>query len=36
MKAWLGLKRQGVPISESRLININSPSDFENFTRAKG
>jgi molybdopterin-guanine dinucleotide biosynthesis protein A len=36
MKAWLGLKRQGVLISESRLININSPSDFENFTRAKG
>ncbi len=36
MKAWLGLKRQGVLISESHLININSPSDFENFQRAKG
>jgi len=36
MKAWLGLKRQGVLISESHLININLPSDFENFHRAKG
>lgn len=36
MKAWLGLKRQGVFISESHLININSPSDFENFSRSKG
>lgn len=36
MKAWQGLKRQGVLISESHLININLPSDFENFHRAKG
>ena len=36
MKAWLGLKRQGVLIAESHLININLPSDFENFHRAKG
>ncbi len=36
MKAWQGLKRQGVLISDSHLININLPSDFENFHRAKG
>lgn len=36
MKAWLGLKRQGVLISESHLINVNTPSEFENFSRAKG
>lgn len=36
MKAWQGLKRQGVLMSESHLININLPSDFENFHRAKG
>ena len=36
MKAWQGLKRQGVLVSESHLININLPSDFENFHRAKG
>jgi len=36
MKAWQGLERQGVLISESHLININSPSDFEKFHRAKG
>lgn len=36
MKAWQELKRQGVLISDSHLININLPSDFENFHRAKG
>jgi molybdopterin-guanine dinucleotide biosynthesis protein A len=36
MKTWQGLKRQGVLIAESHLININLPSDFENFHRAKG
>lgn len=36
MKAWLGLKRHGVVIAESHLININSPDDFEYFRRTKG
>jgi len=36
MKAWLGLARQGVAIPEPHLININSPSDYENYRRAKG
>ena len=36
MKAWLALKRQEVLISDSHLVNINSPGDYDNFLRAKG
>lgn len=36
MKAWLGLKRQRVIVDDSRLVNINTPVDFENFRRTKG
>ena len=36
MKAWQGLKRQSVIVDDSRLININSPADFENFRQTKG
>ena len=36
MKAWLKLKRHGVSIDESRLLNINSPNDYERFQQAKG
>ena len=36
MKSWLGLKRHGVSIPDSHLININSPLDFENFRQTKG
>jgi len=36
MKAWLGLKRQRVIVDDSRLVNINSPVDFENFRQTKG
>ena len=36
MKAWQGLKRHRVIVDDSRLININSPADFENFRQTKG
>jgi molybdopterin-guanine dinucleotide biosynthesis protein A len=36
MKAWLGLRRQGVSLPKSHLININSPRDMENFKDLKG
>ena len=36
MTAWLGLKRHGIVIAESHLININTPDDFANFRRAEG
>jgi molybdopterin-guanine dinucleotide biosynthesis protein A len=36
MKAWQGLKRHRVIVDDSRLVNINSPVDFENFRQTKG
>jgi molybdopterin-guanine dinucleotide biosynthesis protein A len=36
MKAWQGLKRHRVIVDDSRLVNINSPADFENFRQTKG
>jgi molybdopterin-guanine dinucleotide biosynthesis protein A len=36
MKAWWGLKRHRVIVDDSRLVNINSPVDFENFRQTKG
>ena len=36
MKAWQGLNRHRVIVDDSRLVNINSPVDFENFRQTKG